>query len=157
MSFAQFQADQSVVGKARRVRELDGALQGFREAMQCDRGDFREYAGLREKLSRNEKNASQTARKATREATVAQLSQLRRGDIVRILGGRRAGVAVVIASDDDPKTPRPTVVTDAGRVTRLSIADLTMGLNAAGRLDYPRKVQRKGSSSTEGAWRSGGG
>ena len=65
MSFAQFQADQSVVGKARRVRELDGALEGFREAMQCDRGDFSEYAGLREKLSRNEKDASQAARKAT--------------------------------------------------------------------------------------------
>jgi ATP-dependent RNA helicase HelY len=139
MSFAQFQADASVVGKARRVRELDAALEGFRDAMKCDRGDFREYAGLREKLSRNEKVASQTARRATREATVAQLSQLRRGDLVRILGGRRSGVAVVIASDDDPQAPRPTVVTDAGRATRLSIADLTMGIDTVGRLTIPGK------------------
>lgn len=139
MSFAQFQADESVVGKARRVRELDTALEGFREAMACDRGDFREYAGLREKLSRSEKTASQTARRATRDATVAQLSQLRRGDLVRILGGRRSGVAVVIAPDDDPKAPRPTVVTDAGRATRLSIADLSMGLDIVGRMTVPAK------------------
>lgn len=139
MSFAQFQADASVVGKARRVRELDAALEGFRDAMKCDRGDFREYAGLRERLSRNEKDASQTARRATRDATVAQLSQLRRGDLVRILGGRRSGVAVVIASDDDPSAPRLTVVTDAGRVTRLSIADLTMGLDTVGRLTISGK------------------
>jgi len=139
MSFAQFQADASVVGKARRVRELDAAIEGFRDAMTCDRGDFREYAGLREKLSRNEKVASQTARRATREATVAQLSQLRRGDLVRILGGRRSGVAVVIWSDDDPKAPRPTVVTDAGRATRLSIADLTMGLDVVGNMTLPGK------------------
>ncbi len=139
MSFAQFQADESVVGKARRVRELDIAIEGFRDAMACDRGDFREYAGLREKLSRNEKTASQTARRATRDATVTQLSRLRRGDLVRILGGRRSGVAVVIAPDDDAHAPRPTVVTDAGRVTRLSIADLTMGLDIVGNVAVSAK------------------
>jgi len=143
MSFAQFQADQSVVGKARRVRELDASLEGFRDAMQCDRGDFREYAGLREQLSRNEKAASQTASRAERDATVAQLSQLQRGDLVRIRGGRRSGVAVVIASDDDPSAPRPTVVTDAGRLMRLSIADLSMGFDSVGRLVLPRKFNSK--------------
>lgn len=143
MSFAQFQADASVVGKARRVRELDGALEGFRTAMQCDRGDFREYAALRERLSRDEKVASQSARRATREATVARLSQLRRGDLVRILGGRRSGVAVVISSDDDAVAPRPTVVTDAGRVTRLSVADLTMGLETVGSLKLSGKFNSR--------------
>jgi ATP-dependent RNA helicase HelY len=143
MSFAQFQADQSVVGKARRVRELDAALEGFREAMACDRGDFREYASLREKLSRNEKSAAQSANRAAREATAALLSQLQRGDVVRIGGGRRSGVGVVIASDDDPSAPRPTVVTDAGRLLRLSLADLTMGLDKVGKFALPRKFNAR--------------
>lgn len=143
MSFAQFQADASVVGKARRVRELDAALEGFRDAMACDRGDFAEYAGLREKLSRNEKVASQTARRVGREATVALLSQLRRGDLVRIGAGRRSGVGVVVHTDDDPQAPRPTLVMDAGRMTRLSIADLTMGLELVGRMTIPGKFNPK--------------
>lgn len=139
MSFSQFQADQSVVGKARRVRELDASLDGFREAMQCDKGDFHEYALLRERLSRAEKSAAQTATRTHREETTAQLSQLRRGDIVRIGAGRKAGMAVVVEPDADARSPRPTVVTDVGRLTRLSLADLTMGLALIGRIVLPRK------------------
>ena len=143
MSFAQFQADQSVVGKARRVRELDASLEGFRTALQCDRGDFVEYAGLREKLSRNEKSASQSANRAEREATLEQLSQLKRGEIIRIHGGRRSGIAVVIASESNPSAPRGTVVTDAGRLTTLSPADLPMGLSVVGKLVLARKFNAK--------------
>jgi len=143
MSFAQFQADQSVVGKARRVKELDASLEGFREAVHCDRGDFIEYAGLREQLSRNQKAVSQSASRAERDATVAQLSQLKRGDLVRIRGGRRSGVAVVITSDDDPSAPRPTIVSDSGRLLKLSLADLSLGLDAIGHIEVPRKFNAK--------------
>ncbi len=143
MSFAQFQADQGVVGKAKRVRELDASLDGFREAMTCDKGDFREYAGLREKLSRAEKTASKQASSARREATASQLTRLQRGDLLRIGGGRRAGYAVVIYPDDDARAPRPTVVTDAGRLLRLSLADLPMGLEVLGHVSTPRRFNPK--------------
>lgn len=50
-SFAQFQADRAVVGLARQVREAEGSLAGYEEAMSCDRGDFRDYAKLRRELT----------------------------------------------------------------------------------------------------------
>lgn len=50
-SFAQFQADRSVVGLAVKVREADDSLAGYREQMTCDRGDFLDYAKLRRELT----------------------------------------------------------------------------------------------------------
>ncbi len=143
MSFAQFQADQSVVGSARRVRELDASLQGFREAMECDKGDFHEYAALRERLNRAEKKTAKAASAARKQATAAQLSSLARGDLVRIGGGRRSGYGVVVQTDDDVRAPRPSVVSDGGRLLRLSLADLHAGLDVVGKMSLPRNFQPK--------------
>ncbi|MEV7630898.1 DEAD/DEAH box helicase [Microbacterium sp. NPDC089318] len=54
-SFAQFQADRSVVGLARKVREAEDSLAGYRDAMTCEHGDFLEYAAMRRELSDLEK------------------------------------------------------------------------------------------------------
>ena len=50
-SFAQFQADRSVVDIARKVRRQEESLKGYEDAMRCHLGDFREYATLRRELS----------------------------------------------------------------------------------------------------------
>ena len=54
-SFAQFQADRAVVDLARRVREQEGSLAKYADAMQCHLGDFQEYSGLRRELTDLEK------------------------------------------------------------------------------------------------------
>jgi ATP-dependent RNA helicase HelY len=54
-SFAQFQADRSVVGLARGIRDKQLSLEGYAEAMQCHLGDFGEYAGIRRELTDLEK------------------------------------------------------------------------------------------------------
>ncbi|MFK4113241.1 DEAD/DEAH box helicase [Microbacterium sp. NPDC006705] len=62
-SFAQFQADRSVVGLARQVKEKEQTLDGYARSMTCERGDFAEYSGIRrelsdlEKLNRNDRTA----------------------------------------------------------------------------------------------------
>ncbi|GAA5027723.1 DEAD/DEAH box helicase [Microbacterium fluvii] len=79
-SFAQFQADRAVVGLAREVKDQEASLQGYREAMTCDRGDFVEYGSIRreladlEKLNRKDANAS----RATRDARQKQIASLRK-------------------------------------------------------------------------------
>ena len=57
-SFAQFQADRSVVGLARGIREKQVSLDGYAKAMECHRGDFSEYATLRRRISDLERELS---------------------------------------------------------------------------------------------------
>jgi ATP-dependent RNA helicase HelY len=54
-SFAQFQADRSVVGLARGIRDRQMSLEGYAEAMQCHLGDFAEYAQIRREITDLEK------------------------------------------------------------------------------------------------------
>jgi ATP-dependent RNA helicase HelY len=57
-SFAQFQADRSVVGLAKGIREKQVSLDGYAKAMECHRGDFSEYAGIRREISDLERSLS---------------------------------------------------------------------------------------------------
>lgn len=79
-SFAQFQADRSVVGLARQVRENEESLAGYEKAMTCDRGDFREYSAIRRDLSDAEKlnRRDATASRATREQRLREITALRK-------------------------------------------------------------------------------
>ena len=65
-SFAQFQADRSVVGLARGIREKQASLDGYEESMKCHVGDFREYARLRRQVSDLEREIATSGRQARR-------------------------------------------------------------------------------------------
>jgi ATP-dependent RNA helicase HelY len=54
-SFAQFQADRSVVGLAKGIREKQISLDGYEKSMQCHLGDFFHYSSIRRELSDIEK------------------------------------------------------------------------------------------------------
>ncbi|MCR2825629.1 DEAD/DEAH box helicase [Microbacterium sp. zg.Y909] len=79
-SFAQFQADRSVVGLARQVREAEESLAGYRQAQTCERGDFTEYAAIRRELSDLEKlnRADRTAPARIRKQRQQEMETLRR-------------------------------------------------------------------------------
>lgn len=53
-SFAQFQADKSVVGISKQVQKNEEGIAGYREGMTCHLGDFEEYAQLRRDLKDRE-------------------------------------------------------------------------------------------------------
>ena len=79
-SFAQFQADRSVVGLARQVKEKEQTLEGYARSMTCDRGDFAEYSGIRRELSDLEKlnRNDRTAPARIRSRRQNELADLRR-------------------------------------------------------------------------------
>ena len=90
-SFAQFQADASVVGLARQVtRNLEG-LEGYRESMTCHLGDAEEYGRLRAELKRARGRPGPQRRGLAPGRGRASLEQLKPGDVVRVPSGRRAG------------------------------------------------------------------
>lgn len=144
-SFAQFQADRSVVSIATQVRRNDEALEGYAEAMHCDRGDFREYAALRHQVSEAEKSGKRRRNAQRRAETAVSLEELRVGDVVHVGGGRRPGWVVVV----HPARPRPGqdaapgVVTEDKQYRRLFAGDLDGPVAPATRIDVPRGFNPK--------------
>ena len=95
-SFAQFQADRGVVGLTRQVRKNRQAMAELATAMTCEKADFAEYAQIRRSLSEREGDLSRARATSRRAEAARSLSLLRPGDIIRVPGGRRAGMAVVL-------------------------------------------------------------
>ncbi|MGQ0839012.1 DEAD/DEAH box helicase [Actinokineospora sp.] len=140
-SFAQFQADRSVVGLSRRVERNREALAGYAEAMTCHLGEFAEYAELRRKIADREKSLSRQNSAARRAAAAHSLEQLRKGDVIAVPAGRRSGLAVVIDPGLDPMgEPRPLVVTEDRWAGRLSVSDFPNPVAALGRVKLPKQV-----------------
>ncbi|WP_261167185.1 RNA helicase [Microbacterium sp. Marseille-Q6965] len=79
-SFAQFQADRSVVGLAQQVKDAEASLEGYAQAMACDRGDFLEYSAMRRELSDLEKaqRRDADASRAVREQRTREINALRK-------------------------------------------------------------------------------
>jgi ATP-dependent RNA helicase HelY len=138
-SFAQFQADRSVVGLATQIRRLEEAADGYREAMTCHLGDFAEYAALRQGLSVRERGTAREANTRRRLAIIASLQDLHPGDVIWPHAGRRSGPMVVVqvprtAPDEDP---RPSVLSLERQIRRLSAPDLTAPVQPLARLRVP--------------------
>ncbi len=144
-SFAQFQADRSVVGLARQVARNTEALDGYREAMTCSRGDFAEYAALRRALSERESALARDGAASRRARAVESLERLRPGDVIRVPAGRRSGLAVVLEPGvpAGPDGPRPTVLTADRQVKRLSTVDFPTPVEALATVRVPRSFNAR--------------
>ncbi len=143
-SFAQFQADRSVVGLARRIDRNAEGLAGYAEAMICHLGDFAQYARLRRQISERERALARLGGAARRAEVAASLAQLKRGDVIAVPGGRRSGLAVVIDPGDGPADdPRPLLLTEDRWAGRLSMADFPTPVEVLGRMRLPKRVEHR--------------
>ena len=159
-SFAQFQADRGVVGLTRQVRRNRQTLQQLAASMSCDQGDFAEYAELRRSLTEREGDLSRVRASSRRAEAARSLSQLRPGDIIRVPGGRRAGLAVVLQPGLHPARggngngrsadragrgsglpeftgPGPLVLTEGRQVKRLAVADFPVPAEVIDKIRIP--------------------
>ena len=147
-SFAQFQADRSVVGMSRRVERNAEALEGYAEAMHCHLGDFAEYYGLRRRINDREKALAKQNRASRRAEAAKSLEKLRKGDVIQVPSGRRSGLAVVIDPGVEPMgEPRPLVVTEDRWSGRLSVADFSTPVESLGRMKLPKHVDTRSPKS----------
>ncbi|HEY2832546.1 MAG TPA: DEAD/DEAH box helicase [Sporichthyaceae bacterium] len=133
-SFAQFQADRSVVGLAAQIRKQDDLLARQIAADACDRGDFSEYFALRAALSERENELARQRSRDGRARIASSLDKLRRGDVIVVPRGRFAGIAVVLDPGPADEGPRPTVVTADRQYRRLSEADFAGPVEPLGRV-----------------------
>jgi ATP-dependent RNA helicase HelY len=139
-SFAQFQADRSVVGLARQVtRNLEG-LAGYTEGMTCHLGDARDYDRVRREVKEREAFLARQGSTQRRAQAAKSLELLQVGDVISVPHGRRSGLAVVL----DPGVGQngggahPMVLTQDRWAGRLSEADFPGPVEALGRVKVPK-------------------
>jgi ATP-dependent RNA helicase HelY len=143
-SFAQFQADRSVVGLARQVQKNVETLSIYDTEMACDHGDFAEYFALRVKIGDREKELSRVSQQARRAEVADSLEQLKVGDVIRIPGGRRAGLAVILDPGVGPfGDPRPVVLTEDRWAGRVSSGEFATPVVALARVRVPRHFNHR--------------
>jgi ATP-dependent RNA helicase HelY len=142
-SFAQFQADRSVVGLAKQVRSREESLAGFQKSMTCHLGDFAGYSKLRRELSDAENSASRSNSRARKSITEDSLSRLLPGDVVDVPTGRAPGFAVVLGSDHNSREPRPAILTLDNQLRRIGIQDLEGPITPVTRVRIPKSFDAK--------------
>ncbi|MBO1029903.1 DEAD/DEAH box helicase [Tessaracoccus sp. SD287] len=139
-SFAQFQTDRSVVGLARTASRDAEAIEQYLAAAACDRGDFGEYARLREQISELEAEQARGRRRDFRVEVEESLRRLEPGDIIWVTGGRHLGWAAVIDGGvGRDRDPHPMVMTIERELVRLTFKDFPTPTTKVGKLRIPRK------------------
>ncbi|MGC5053452.1 DEAD/DEAH box helicase [Micromonospora sp. DT48] len=143
-SFAQFQADRSVVGLARQVQRNTETIEAYGVEAECHHGDFDEYFALRVAIADRERAIARQGQSQRRAAAVTALERLRVGDVIRVPSGRRAGLAVVL----DPAAggfsePRPLVLTQDRWAGRISPGDFTTPAEVLARIRVPKHFNHR--------------
>ncbi|MCM2577042.1 DEAD/DEAH box helicase [Streptomyces meridianus] len=158
-SFAQFQADRSVVGISRQVQKNEEGLEGYRESMTCHLGDFDEYARLRRDLKDRETELAREGAAQRRAAAAASLEKLKPGDVIHVPSGKYAGLALVLDPGlpagrsnshrgfDHHDGPRPLVLTAERQVKRLAQIDFPVPVESLQRMRIPRTFNARSPQS----------
>lgn len=112
--------------------------------MRCHLGDFAEYADLRRRLSDREALLAREGAAQRRGSIAASLERLRRGDVIRVPRGKRAGLAVVLEPGVHPNDdPRPLVVTEGRWSGRLSLVDFPETVDVLGVVRVPKHANHR--------------
>ncbi|GHJ38763.1 RNA helicase [Streptomyces sp. TS71-3] len=158
-SFAQFQADKSVVGISRQVQRNEEGLAGYKESMTCHLGDFDEYARLRRDLKDRETELAKQGAAQRRAAAAAALEKLRPGDVIHVPTGKFAGLALVLDPGmpagragghrgfDQQDGPRPLVLTVERQVKRLAAMDFPVPVEPLERMRIPKSFNPRSPQS----------
>jgi ATP-dependent RNA helicase HelY len=145
-SFAQYQADRSVVGLVRGLERGQRMLDEVAAELGGNDAPILDYARLRERISKHEHAQARASRLQRRQAANDALATLRRGDIITITHRRRGGLAVVLESDRDSSDPRPLVLTEhrwAGRISSTDYSGASSTLGPLGSMTLPKRVEHR--------------
>ncbi|MGO9383205.1 MAG: DEAD/DEAH box helicase [Mycobacterium sp.] len=142
-SFAQYQADRSVVGLVRGIERGKRMLDEIAAELGGPEAPILDYARMRARISEMERAQSRASRLQRRQAASDALAALRRGDIINITHGRRGGLAVVLESARDSSDPRPLVLTEHRWAGRISSADYSGASAPVGSMSLPKRVEHR--------------
>src|SRR3954462_10447912 len=132
LSFAQYQADRSVVRLESRLDKRRAALDTLKSDVRCDRGDVNEYRDLLDRA-----DAARREMVSPRGAGGEALGRLRPGDVIEVTTGRRGGRAAVLSFANRRDESRLKVITANRKVLTLSAADFDVPPEVIGYVELP--------------------
>ena len=155
-SFAQFQADGSVVEETReieraehRVRELRAQLEQAVDNLAPPAADgedpaeiLMDYMRLRRALTDEEKSARASKKEERNKEVAAVLARLQVGEVIAIATKKRPTLAVVITPANQTADPRPWVTTETGWSGRIDSAGIDNPPIVVGHMKLPRAAQK---------------
>jgi ATP-dependent RNA helicase HelY len=143
-SFAQFQADRSVVGLARQVQRNLETIEAYGDDAACHHGDFDAYFALRVAIADRERSMARQSVSQRRAAASSSLGKLRAGDVIRVPQGRRSGLAVVLEAGTVAfGEPRPMVLTQDRWAGRISASDFPGPVEVLERIRVPKNFNHR--------------
>lgn len=144
-SFAQFQADESVVGLASKLRRARQEAEAVSHDLYCSQGDAQEYFQIRASLTRLEKDLKQARTRGQREHYLERLHKLERGQIISFRRGSKQQRAVVVAATKGLGIEGTSVrvVLDSAKAIHLDARDLITGLQVIGTTRVPAAGGRR--------------
>lgn len=149
-SFAQFQADQAVVGLSTQVRRNQESMHDFEKNFKCHLGDFESYMELRTQLTNVEKSLARDGIKARRDEATDFLNSLVRGDVVSMGQGRSGQeIMVILDAARDAWDPRPRVMTLSRQVKRMGVTDVGDFAERLGRVTMPNYFDSRSPKSRD--------
>ena len=161
-SFAQYQADGSVVDEIREIERAEHRVRELRLQLNRDIATFNppaadgedaaellmEYMRLRRELSDEEKSARQHSLQQRAEETATILGKLQLGDVIAIPGRKHPVLAVVVTPANQMRDPRPWVTTEQGWSGRIDAAGFQNPPIVLGHMRLPRNVTKAPRKNT---------
>lgn len=162
-SFAQYQADGSVVGEVREIERAERRVAELREQLERDIAAFNvpvtdgqdptellsEYLRLRRELSEEEKESRRHSQEQREQETVAILARLQVGDVIAVPGRKHPVLAVVVTPANQARDPRPWVTTETGWSGRIDAGGFSNPPITVGRMKLPRNVSHHPRKNTK--------
>ena len=155
-SFAQFQADGSVVEETREIERAEHRVKELRAQLEDALGHLAppttddedaadvlmDYVRLRRALTDEEKAAHAAKKDERRKEVAAVLARLQVGEVIAIATKKKPTLAVVITPANQTADPRPWVTTETGWSGRIDAAGIENPPISVGRMKLPRAVQK---------------
>lgn len=142
-SFSQFLTDKTVVQATRQDRRIKEDLSKLQDEIECHLGDFMEYAGLRDELSRLEASSAKHRRAERVAQTSDSIASLMPGDVIWV---PKQGWSVALRTGQKPaRGAQPWVQTISldHTILRLEAHDFPAPVVAHGRIRVPKRFSVK--------------
>lgn len=152
-SFAQYQADGSVVDEVReleraelKVEQLRGELQALIDAVNPPTttddpiAEFLEYMNIRRDLKEAERTAKRHGLEERFQEVTRVLAKLQNGQVIAMPGKKHPLLAVVVSAANNPRDPKPWIIMESGWSGRVDVESFAIPPIVIGQMRLSKDV-----------------